>query len=287
MTYDASEKLRYGGAPVEGFKFTYGAGTIVRYTSADASISLPDGTFTTTFIQRGEVSNTSEDTTGSVEIMVDRQNTVAQLFAIVSPIPLPTLTIFRAHRGSESDAVAIFIGTVVGCEFNGQDARLICAPISQQLARAIPTMFYHSQCAWNLYGTGCGVNKASFTVNGTITAIGTTTPTITATAFGTKPTDWFRNGFAVAPNGDRAFIVSNTGNVITLARAFQTLSVGNVVAAYAGCDRTEAVCASKFNNLVRHLGFPRIPNRNPHARDDAFAGRRNRGDRRSGAGGWR
>ena len=42
MTYDAREKSRYLGQPVEGFRFAQGS-NLWLYTSADRTITLPAG----------------------------------------------------------------------------------------------------------------------------------------------------------------------------------------------------------------------------------------------------
>ena len=36
-------------------------------------------------------------------------------------------------------------------------------------------------------------------------------------------------------------------------------TVGDTFSVYPGCDKTQAVCQSKFNNVARFRGFPFIP----------------------------
>lgn len=52
---------------------------------------------------------------------------------------------------------------------------------------------------------------------------------------------------------------------LTLFNQFSSsdLSIGSVVLAYAGCDKSNSTCATKFNNIVNFGGFPYIPNTNP------------------------
>jgi hypothetical protein len=42
-----------------------------------------------------------------------------------------------------------------------------------------------------------------------------------------------------------------------------TLSVGDAVTIYPGCDGSYATCLNKFANLKNFFGFPFMPNKNP------------------------
>ncbi len=75
----------------------------------------------------------------------------------------------------------------------------------------------------------------------------------------------YRGGF-ILWSGQRRFIVEKVGQDVTLMSPFIGLTVGQTVKAYAGCDGTETVCAQRFANLDKHLGFARVPYRNPHTR---------------------
>ena len=79
MTYDASEKSRYTGQPVECYRFTQG-GNIWRVTSADRDITLPVGVFEPLAVTRGEFDFSQEDSGETLEITVPRDHPVAALF---------------------------------------------------------------------------------------------------------------------------------------------------------------------------------------------------------------
>jgi uncharacterized phage protein (TIGR02218 family) len=245
--------------PVECYKFTHGA-TVFRYTSADRSITLAQldsGTYTPTVLDRDAI-----DTTQAIGVRMPAANAVAQLFALYNPISPVALTIYRKHR-LDPEEIIIFVGQVVTASFDGPQATLTCAPISDAFRRLTPSIVYQSQCNWNLYGTGCGLNKNNFKDSGAVLAV--SGAIVRATVFGTRPAGWYNNGWAELANGDRRFIIDHIGDAITLQSPFpSTLTVGAAIDAYAGCDRSEAACMSKFDNLLHHLGFPRIPSRNPY-----------------------
>ena len=57
--------------------------------------------------------------------------------------------------------------------------------------------------------------------------------------------------------------VDGNPDKIRVLQPFRNLEVNDTVQVYARCDRTRATCAAKFNNQLRHGGFPEIPILNP------------------------
>lgn len=258
--YATFEESPFLGDPIEAFEFTMGA-SVFRYTSSDASVSILGQTYTPEVIVRTATEFSQEDTAGNVSISVPKGNAVAQMFVAFLPPEPVSITIYRKHR-ADPEVIVLFIGKVVSINFEGPEATMVCAPVRSLLNKKVPSVVFQSQCNWNLYGTGCGVLKASFKDSGVVGVISGVT--VVATVFGTRPDGWFNNGWMELASTDRRFIVRHIGNTVELMNKFVTLTVGQAFDAYPGCDRTEAVCASKFNNLPRHLGFPRIPTRNPY-----------------------
>lgn len=265
--YDHFETSRFGivGIPVECYKFVQGA-TSYRYTSADQTIALAQvdvGSYPPEAITRGELDFSQEDTAQNLTVTVSKSNAVAQLFRAGVPSGKVAAFIYRKHRSDPEEKV-LFVGNVVACEFDGMQANLTCAPLANIFMRKVPRVVYQSQCNWALYGAGCEVVKASFKTTGTVLSIDGAA--ISAAAWAGQPDGWFTNGWAeIAATGERRFIVNHVGSTLYLMNAFSSLSVGASIDAYAGCDRTETACDTKFSNLVKHLGFKRIPTRNPYA----------------------
>lgn len=260
MTFDASEKSVYGGRPVECYKFVFGATTYL-WTSADATVVLPQGTFTPAVISRGELDHSKEDHAGNLEVTVARDNPLVAPYVPYVPGSKVALTLFRAHRGDEANATAMFFGEVVSIVVHGSEAVFTCAPFDQAFARQVPLLTCQPRCQWALYGTGCGVNALSFRDTCLVDSV--TGVTVFSAAFAARPDQWFRNGWMEDAAGDIRMVVDHVSNKITIMSPYPALAGGATVKVFAGCDRTEAICASKFNNLVNHLGFPRVPRRNP------------------------
>lgn len=260
MSYDSQEKSVYGGAPVELFFFTQG-GTVWRYTSADSTQTYNGATYAPEVISRGQIDQSQEEHAGSMEVILPRDHDIAGLFISYLPVEPVSITIYRFHRG-DAGVVTIFTGKVASIAFQGSEARLLCQPVSEAFRRRIPWQVYQSQCNLALFSTTCGVDKTVYRVRAAIMAVGT--DTLTSSDFGTKTDGWFNNGYVQRDNGEVRWIIDHEGNVITLMNPFADLAAGESVYAYAGCDRTESICSSKFNNLVNHLGFARIPTTNPY-----------------------
>jgi len=262
MTYDARERAGYTGEPVECFLFSMGT-TEFRYTSADEVVTLWPGDpgYTPVPLVRSAFDWDAEDRSGTMEVTLPGDDAVSSMFvAYVPPEPV-ALTVYRTHRDDGSVIVA-WTGRVASARFENGRCALTCQPVRSLLRRRIPRVVYQGPCNWALYSPQCGVDKMLFRDAAVITAING--DEIQAPAFGAHGNGWFNNGWVELGNGDRRFIVKQVGDTVTLLAPFTTLVVGDLVHAFAGCKRTEADCSTKFSNLARHLGFPRVPSRNPY-----------------------
>ena len=77
------------------------------------------------------------------------------------------------------------------------------------------------------------------------------------------PNQWFRGGRLESADGEARFIADHVGNTVTLISPLPGLASLDLAWAYWGCDHLEATCRDKFANLVNHLGWSRLPGRNP------------------------
>lgn len=268
MSFDALERSIHDGAPIECYAFDSIVGEVIRNTSADEPITLTGpgtGTYATGYIERGPIRESEEDTSGSVEVKVHPAHPVAAAFLVYPPALPIKLSIYRKHR-DDAETVLIFSGRIARCTFEASDksvvATLFAVPAGPRFVMNVPLLVWQSPCNWVLYGPGCRLDKEAFKTTATVDALDGVT--ISATEFGAKPDGWFRSGWAETTTGERRSIVSHVGEVITLIAPFQSLAAGATLYAFAGCDRLETTCDTKFDNLVNHLGFPDIPTRDPY-----------------------
>jgi uncharacterized phage protein (TIGR02218 family) len=263
MTYSTLEASIYSGQPVELYEFQRGA-DYWRFTSADEDQTYNAQTFTRAPITRSEIEETSELNRTNLEITVQRDNPVAELFRLYPPGVVVTLKIWRLHRG-DTDAVLVWIGRVLNCEWRGGEALLHSEPVYTSIRRNALRRHYQRQCPHVLYGAACGVNQTAFKVIGTVAVI--SGGTVQVNAAGSHADGHFAGGFiewnSSAGVSDNRLITDHTSVTLTLAAPIIGLAVGDTVNLYPGCDHTLATCEAKFANHLNYGGWPYIPLKNP------------------------
>lgn len=260
MTYDEREKSRYLAQPVEGFRFAQGS-NLWLYTSADRAITLPAGVFAPEAIVRSELDFSQEDTGETIELTLPRANPVPALFIGDLPSTPVWVTVYRAHRGEESLAVTIFSGKVIRARFEESEAILTGASLMAMLARTVPILALQTPCNHALYSGPCGANPTASRDMVSVTSVNGAT--VVSSGFALRPDQWYRGGRLETASGETRFIVDHQGSTVTLISPLPGLRSLDEVRAYWGCDHLEATCRDKFDNLVNHLGWSRLPGRNP------------------------
>lgn len=266
MTFDAREISTHSGEPFECYRFGLG-GTFYRRAAGDQAVTINEAggaiqTYLPSEIYRDEQEVSDEALGATLRIRLPSDDAVAQLFIPYTPVAPVSITVYRFHR-DDTEVIVDFDGEVASAEHKGAYTWLTCLSEAALLARPIPARAYGHTCQWALYDPNtCKVNKAAFSQAATISNI--SGATLTATTFGSHPDGWWNNGYIERANGERRFVVSHAGNVVTLMSPFFGIALAEVVTAVAGCDRTEGTCLTKFNNRLRFRGHPRIPARNVH-----------------------
>ena len=257
MTLDAREKSVCDGIPFEAYWFTCGASSW-RYTGGDQPRTINGCLYDREVISRSEVEQVQESRAGSIKVQLPLDNPVAELFAAtLSPRPV-SLVIFGGQDG-DSDAQVIFTGMVSSvrrtdvCELN-------VVTEHDTMKQTVPGLMFQIQCPRDIFSDGCGLRRQDWEVLATLTNV--SGAILSSPAFAAKPDGWFRGGW-ISWNGTAMAIVAHTGADITLFFPLDGIPIGAGVVAYPGCQGTEAECANKFDNLVNHLGFGRMPTKNP------------------------
>jgi uncharacterized phage protein (TIGR02218 family) len=262
MTYLAKEQSTQDARPVELFRFVMDA-TTWRYCTGRATRTYLSADYLPAAIERSQVQASQEFGRSELTVSVPYDNPVAALFTSGYPAAVVTLTLFRTHVG-DSEFITYWRGRVVSASFKGAVCELKCEPVFTSLQRAGLRALYQVQCRHALYSTGCGVNKATYAIAGTIATIAGNV--ITVAAAGALAADWFTAGYVAAPGGSRA-IVAHAGTSLTLISPIPGAIVGQAVTLYPGCNLTAAICTSKFANDLRYGGFRWIPLKNPFTGD--------------------
>ena len=248
-------------------------GVDYRYTSAGIDLSYGGNLYSS-----GDVQFVRNRTRTLIGIEVDTLSLTLQASAsnLVGGIPVlqalhnggmdgATVKLERVFMATWGDTsagtVLLFQGVVAESEFGRTEARLTVKSALELLNIKMPRNLYTPNCIHTLFDSGCGLNKASFGVVGSISA-GSTTRLLNCTL--AQAAGWFDQGTITFTsglnNGVSRNIQSYTSGQIVLNYPLSIApGTGDGFTAYPGDDKTQSPCANKFNNIVSFRGFPYIP----------------------------
>jgi hypothetical protein len=183
-------------------------------------------------------------------VRVDRGYVVAwPTFPTLSLIPIGT--------------VNVFAGRVAELDFGRSSITINMNDPRELLATSMPRNLFSAACRYALFGPGCTLNKATFAVGSTVTAVssGSLQSGLTAYVDG-----YFSLGFLRFSSGMNSGLQGmirssgQTGGTLNLLQPFPfNVGIGDAFTVYPGCDKTQATCANKFGNVANFGGQPYIP----------------------------
>jgi uncharacterized phage protein (TIGR02218 family) len=263
VTYETYEESAYAGSPVELYKFDRNDVSFWTYTSADTTQYYEGRTYTAIPIQRSKIEQTQDLEQASVTIRMPTSTDFLDQYAGGAPADIINLTIYRFHYGDTDYSVA-WIGRVMNVGFSGFEAEVYCESILTSLQRPMNRRRYQISCPHVLYGTACGVTKASYEVEAELTVISGTT--LYSPTFWTYDDNYFTGGTVSYTSGGitvpRA-ILEHNDNFIVVNLTLTGAEVGSTVKAYPGCKHNIYDCNTKFSNILNYGGQPFIPDENP------------------------
>lgn len=261
MAYDDKEYSVDSGEPYELYDFIRGSWAMYLTSRATELYINDNQIYKPASIKRSKIRQGEELKKDVIQITVPRGHELAAEFLLYPPEDTVSITIRRLHRSLVFDeAVVMWKGRVVGAEPKGEKVEISCESIYTSMRRKGPRLKAELICQHVLYGPGCKADKAAKEFNDSIASVdGTTIEMDNATSYSDG---WFSGGILEYDNDSR-FIVSHSGDTLKISRPLVSLSAGDTVALYPGCDRTIATCRDKFNNLDNNLSFPYIPGKNP------------------------
>lgn len=270
MTYASRESSIYSGKPIEFYRFVRGTDAWY-FTNANVDTVFNGITYEAKNVSRGDVQQTEEVSAADVEFTLpDDDPLVAAILNDVGPgVPI-LCTFFRNHVGElATEARTFFVGTVVNLTIQGDEAQLQCSSAQFDFENPVTRIYYQRSCPFILYEPNtCGVDKAAFTVNATVSAVSTDRKQITLSGVGNigAGSKYYENGIVRFDGQDR-FVTRQETDVIYLHVPFPAGPiVGQTVSVSAGCDHSVETCETRFSNEERFGGFPLIPLRSPWQR---------------------
>lgn len=255
------------------YTFALKSGTVLRYTSLDMDLIEGGRTFSSkgpllkrnrTRIMRGIQVDTLEITVNADD--ADLVDGIPFLQACnrgkLDGAQVTLERVFMPTWGDTSPGtIILFLGNISDAQAGRTTAQLQVKSDLERLNIQMPRNVYEPSCIYTLFDTGCGLNKTAFAVAGTATPGGTTT-TINCTL--AQAAGYFDLGHLTFTSGANAGLTrairSYTPGVVKISLPLPVAPTsGDAFTAYPGCDRKQATCSGKFNNLPRFRGYPYIP----------------------------
>lgn len=236
------------------------------YARAERLVTFLGDDYVPTAINRSPFRSGDGESSERVEFRIPRDHELAQLFQSGGPVAPVTVTVYHVHRqdlAAGDSFTTPFVGQVGQAVFQGAECVLTLESLRSMLQYKSPTMLVQMKCANFLYDRQCGLNRETFkftTVVNTINGFALSIEGLAASA-GTDITK-FELGFIIAPSGEHLFIEKQDGDTVFLISPPQHLAVGESVKVYWGCDRTPAICHTRFGNIQHHNGRGLMPRRN-------------------------
>lgn len=170
-----------------------------------------------------------------------------------------SLTILELYKG---ETLVIFKGRVTQPKFDdtSHTMTLSCSTAETLQNRNILVRKFQKTCANKIYDRFCGLVFDDWAVELTVTNINGLI--VNFTSVNPIPDGFFNRGLLLL-NGVYTMVVTSTATTVTLYRKHYGLQVGSVIKVAPACDQSRASCDADFNNSLRFMGFPNVPNSNP------------------------
>lgn len=277
MTYTALDTSVDAGAPYELFEFVEGS-RAWRYTTRPSADTWGGQQWLPRPIMREAINRDSGSIGDPLRITLPDNDPLALELLAGMSVHLVTVKIRQLHRDDpDQQARVLFTGMVSGVSFQGAEAKISCGSrYALTSKRRIAPTTYQAACNLTWGSSRCGVNPETYRVDTTATASDQVGRTLTVTLATDFDSGQF-NGGSVVLGGARRFIEKHervvgllVGEVyarLTLSYPFGGLTTTPAaVSVYPNCQKTEADCTGRYNNIVNYLGWTRLPSVNPYDR---------------------
>lgn len=281
-----------GGSALKAdlFDITLQNGRVYHFTSFDVSLRAavyPSGvqnTYVTGYtITRGDTTQQVGTDVQELELTIspDTQNTggapliggytlpIAARLGLLDGATVTYSKLFMnipaagAALDTSPGAVAWFVGKIAEIDPVGRFAVIIKVACGlQYLTVQMPRNLYQAGCGHTVYDAGCTLSKATFTHTATVSSVTSNSSFVTSL---TQATGYYDLGVVTFTSGANAGY-SATVKSYKQAGALQvrlpfpnTVSVGDALSVYPGCDHLQATCINKFNNVIHFKGYPYVP----------------------------
>lgn len=244
--------------------------SLLYYSSLDIDVTYGGHTFTSSdlIIERDNVKTIVgvQVDTLTIKVYAPTGSTISnQPFlqaAVSGKLDGATLKLDRGfiQAGAVVGTVNMFNGRISTIRASRISAEIQVKSLLELLNIQMPRNLYQATCAHTLYDSGCTLNKATYGVTGSVNSA--TVNNIVANASYTN--NYYNLGYVLFTSGnnsgEKRTIKLQQGSVFNFMNPLPTAPAsGDTFTIYAGCDKTQGTCTSKFSNVINFKGEPFIP----------------------------
>ncbi len=245
------------------YTFLLKSGTVARYTGADMSLTVGGNVFTAMGprIERGrtKVSRGIEVDTLDVTVYPSATDTLSgvpflhavRTGALDNARLLLERCFMPAWGDTSAGTIVLFSGRLGDQSGSRSAVKLEVRSFTDLLNQMVPAETYQPSCLNSLFDSDCGLNKAAFSVAGTVLA--GSTQLILNCGVTSYPPGWFALGTVSFSSGPNAGVVRSVKTfapgVVGLSIPLEVApTVGDSFLLRPGCDRRQTTCG---NSIVR------------------------------------
>jgi uncharacterized phage protein (TIGR02218 family) len=255
------------------YTITLKAGTVLRYTTWDSTLTVLGNTFLTgpPNIERTAIEEQLGMAVSTIEVTITASATdLLSGVPILQSIGLGLFDgaafkierLFMDSSGQQIGTVIRFAGFIGPVdELTRSYAKITVNSETDLLSMQLPAIILQPGCTNTLFDARCGLVKASFAEANTVQAGSTVNKLISLSA---KTDDYYDNGQIAFTSGANSGLVKAVKLYLGQQFTFNSPlpfkpNAGDTFVAYPGCDKTQATCTNKFSNLANFEGFPYVP----------------------------
>lgn len=264
--------------PDDLFTITLQNGTVLRYCSLDAGVTISGTTWLPgPYIRRTAISRKVglEVATMQMQIAADDTVTVggvpiihALRAGLFSGALVMLDRVYRDSDGVVQGAYHAFFGRVGEVQTSIGRGQIEVRSHSELLDVMVPGEVYQPGCRDTLFDLRCGLSKSAFKTSSVVSVGSTAARNSFGCSVTGKAAGYFDLGTVTFKTGLNSGLsrtirkVTSAGGIDTFALVAPmpyAIAAGDTFDAYPGCDKRKVTCQSKFNNVSRFRAEPYIP----------------------------
>jgi uncharacterized phage protein (TIGR02218 family) len=271
MTTAQREISVENGQPIRCYEFARGPLRWM-YNGSDRDIEVGNKLFKTCPVRDSGIRFTGQASADPLTVTLPSDVDVCQMYMGAPPSDVVSLTVWDTHFG-ETDYMISWIGSISNVRrVSRSTCEITCGSLTASLGKPGLRLSWRKSCPLTLYDSNCRADPNLFRVVGRVQNFdGLVVLVPSASGF---PDRWFAGGYLEweFEQGvmERRGIRDHVGNNLSLLGGTYGLEPGKTVNLYPGCNRTTAVCDSKFNNIPNYGGVPGLPGVSPFDGNPVF-----------------